>query len=179
MANLRNRFYWVARDRLLAGYYPGALEPETADLQLQCLLDAGIRHMVNLMEPHEKTWYGKSIVPYKDRMRRLADHMDCRITFERRAIKDLSVPRLEKMRLILDHIDVSIANGKPVYVHCLGGIGRTGTVIGCYLIRHGVATGENVLGTLRALRRSSVDSQRRSPESDEQIEFVRAWQAGL
>jgi protein-tyrosine phosphatase len=37
----------------------------------------------------------------------------------------------ELMTTILDAIDESMTAGKPVYVHCWGGMGRTGTVIGC------------------------------------------------
>ena len=33
---------------------------------------------------------------------------------------------------------------EPVYVHCWGGIGRTGTVVGCWLVRHGM-TGDEAL----------------------------------
>ena len=175
MVNLYKRYYWVIKDQLMAGCYPGALEPELADLQLANLLDAGIRHIINLMEPHEKTWYGKSLVPYMDQINRLADQRQCSVTFERWPIKDLSVPTPEKMGMILDSIDALLAENRPVYVHCLGGIGRTGTVISCYLIRQGLAKGENVLSVLQDLRNNYADSQRQSPESDEQLEFVKAW----
>ena len=49
------------------------------------------------------------------------------------------------LKHILDEIDGAILNGKTVYVHCLGGIGRTGTVVGCYLVRHGIAAGGKAL----------------------------------
>ncbi|MFZ5949388.1 MAG: fused DSP-PTPase phosphatase/NAD kinase-like protein [Candidatus Rifleibacteriota bacterium] len=32
-----------------------------------------------------------------------------------------------------------MAAGKPVYVHCWGGLGRTGVVVGCWSRRHGEA----------------------------------------
>ena len=72
------------------------------------------------------------------------------------------------MREILDAIDGALDAGRGVYVHCYAGIGRTGTVVGCYLVRHGMEPAE-------ALR--TVTSWRgiRSPQSVEQEEFVLEW----
>ena len=62
------------------------------------------------------------------------------------------VPRSSEMTAILDDIDTSIADARPVYVHCWGGHGRTGTVIGCWLTRHG-RLGSDALAEITALRR--------------------------
>ena len=43
---------------------------------------------------------------------------------------ELSAQVAELMTAILNAIDESMTAGKPVYVHCWGGAGRTGTVIG-------------------------------------------------
>ena len=55
-----------------------------------------------------------------------------------RAIRDMRVCNERHMRRVLDAIDKDIADGRTVYVHCWGGIGRTGMVIGCWLVRHGM-----------------------------------------
>jgi hypothetical protein len=52
-------------------------------------------------------------------------------------IRDFSVPSKAFMTSILDKIDELIANGESIYVHCQGGHGRTGTVIGCWLKKLG------------------------------------------
>ena len=38
---------------------------------------------------------------------------------------------------LLDAIDTAMRDGKTVYLHCWGGVGRTGNVVGCSLVRHG------------------------------------------
>jgi protein-tyrosine phosphatase len=73
------------------------------------------------------------------------------------------------MREILDELAAAIDEGRTVYVHCRGGIGRTGTVVGCWLVRGG-SSGEEAITTIAALRGDSF-----SPETREQHEFVRAW----
>lgn len=44
------RSYWVVPGKLLAGYYPGAKDPNEAKEKITALLNAGIRHFINLME---------------------------------------------------------------------------------------------------------------------------------
>jgi protein-tyrosine phosphatase len=72
-------------------------------------------------------------------------------------------------------IEDSIAAGRPVYLHCWGGRGRTGTVAGIYLVRRGLATPENFPDVIGELRDGASGE---SPETEEQIEFVRSFLAG-
>ena len=74
-----------------------------------------------------------------------------------------------------DRIDESIENDQPLYLHCLGGIGRTGTVVWCYLIRHGLAGCKEVLSRIQDIRKVTEDHYRRSPETEEQRDMVLAW----
>ena len=50
----------------------------------------------------------------------------------------MATPGVGVMKRILDDVDEAIAGGGLTYVHCWGGIGRTGTVVGCWLVRHGL-----------------------------------------
>jgi protein-tyrosine phosphatase len=44
-------------------------------------------------------------------------------------VRDVDIPSPDTMRSILDAIDSAIDRCQPVYVHCWGGRGRTGTVV--------------------------------------------------
>ena len=82
------------------------------------------------------------------------------------------------MHTILDTIDQSLEDGSPVYVHCWGGVGRTGTVVGCWLLRHELAEPTNVLDTIMGLRKQDRErGQRMSPETAGQQRFVKQWPA--
>jgi protein-tyrosine phosphatase len=166
--------YWVVPASLLAGAYPGASDPETHRAKVQSLVDAGIRTFVNLMEVNETNYASEPFVPYQDLVRHLCPDAHCC----RHAIRDLAAPTPELMITILDAIDESMVAGKPVYIHCWGGVGRTGTVVGCWLLRHGLAEPGNVLKVLMELRQQDRERrQRMSPESPAQQRFVKGWLA--
>ena len=94
-------------------------------------------------------------------------------------LKDFSVPTERQMVRILNQIDVCIKYDKPVYVHCWGGKGRTGTVVGCYLARHGFAAGNDVIEKIKELRKNTEDFSDPSPETKEQINMVINWKKEL
>jgi protein-tyrosine phosphatase len=89
----------------------------------------------------------------------------------------MDVPNRETMARNLDDIDGAMDAGRIVYVHCWGGCGRIGTVIGCWLIRHGRAGGDAALERIAELRKViSAALRRPSPEPPNQIRFVQGWQ---
>jgi hypothetical protein len=163
-----DRCYWVVEGRLLAGAYPGSPEPGAGTQRARELYQAGLRTFVDLTEAGE-SHQGVPLVRYGDALEEGAKHI-------RHAIRDVSVPTNETLEHILDTIDRSLDQDLPVYLHCLGGLGRTGTVVGCWLLRRGLARRDDVLDVLDRLR--IADRERRhlpSPETPEQRAMVLAF----
>ena len=173
-----DRSYWVVPGRLLAGFFPASPDPDETTVKLRALLAVGVRHVVNLTEAVEGNHDGLTLLDYEAELRALADAMQVAVSHQRSAVVDLGVPTLEQMTAILDAIDHAIGKGKPVYVHCWGGRGRTATVVGCYLARHGMAVGERALSMIRYLRRTDAKADSAAPESRAQKDFVRNWKIG-
>jgi ADP-ribosyl-[dinitrogen reductase] hydrolase len=165
--------YWVREGRLLAGEYPITADPETAREKIRRYLDAGVTFFVDLTEENELSPYGHLLD--EEAAARGVD-----VVHRRLSIRDLDVPRSrDEMARILDEIDAALALGHTVYVHCWGGIGRTGTVVGCHLVRHGL-TGDEALAAIMQLWPTMQKSHRRdrSPETAAQHAWVRGWREG-
>lgn len=84
-------------------------------------------------------------------------------------IRDMSIPDdARALRMLLAEIGRAEDRGERVVVHCAGGLGRAGTVAGCYLVDRGMGVTE----ALSALREARGP---RCPETLEQVAFIRAW----
>ncbi len=161
--------YWVIPGRFAAGEYPRAKDFNEAAPRLWTLLRAGIDHFIDLTEPGE-------LEPYDGILAGEARVLGTSATHERHPIRDVSVPRSpSRMETILDAIDDALAEERNVYVHCWGGVGRTGTVVGCWLVRHG-RTGDEALAQVADWWQSMEKADHRhSPETREQRNYVRDW----
>ena len=164
--------YWVIPGHLLAGEYPGAPRDFRARQKLRRLFDAGIDFFLDLTEEGEG-----QLRPYAQLAEEEAVAFDTKVFHKRLPIPDLATPTQEQMVIILNVIDQAIDEGRKVYVHCWGGIGRTGTVVGCYLVRHGM-NGREALRQIAEWRKGTPDGWRQSPETAAQCTMVENWSEG-
>ena len=156
----------------LAGEHPVELSEEATTARLTALLDAGLRTFVDLTEQREK------MQGYSGLLRALAAEKGMAVEVLRIPIPDRGLPSAETLTSILNLIDASIAQGNPVFVHCFAGIGRTGTIVGCYLKRHERATEQDVIARISELRSLMPGGKEISPHTPEQIDLVRNWEKG-
>jgi protein-tyrosine phosphatase len=154
--------YWIVPGKLLAGEYPGAKLEADAIPRLAAFAAAGVTSFIDVTEEREGLTPYAHLLPPGARWTRLA-------------IRDGGCPAPAEMRIILDRIDDELAGGAVVYLHCWGGHGRTGTVAGCWLVRHGTRP-EAALARIDELRREVPDaSWMPSPETREQRKLVLEW----
>jgi hypothetical protein len=161
--------YWVEPGQFLAGEYPGRFDIEVTRQRLDSFLGKGFDTFIDLTHLDE-------MPPYLDILTEQARYFDLGVSYQRFPIGDFGLPSRAGMTATLNAIDAALAANRRVYVHCWGGIGRTGTTVGCYLVRHG-RTGGQALHQLGEWWRNVPKSSRnpRSPETDEQVQFVLNW----
>lgn len=154
-------FSYQVAGNLYAGEYPGHWEEETAMKKVEKFRLFGITDFIDLtMDSH--------LLPYE---KYLSQEMS-RYSFP---IQDRSVPvSFDLMDRIIEKIENLRSADHKVYVHCWGGIGRTGLTVGCWLGRQYHLNGTDALDRLKELWLTCPKSEfvSFSPENDIQRLFV-------
>jgi atypical dual specificity phosphatase len=139
-------FDWMVPEQIGAMSLPG---PE----DLPGLREAGITLLVSL----------PASVPPDELVRRAG------LRLVRLPIENWRAPTEKQIREFIAEVRAELSAGGKVAVHCIGGIGRTGTLIACYLVSEG-RTAEQAIDYVRARRPGSI-------ETHEQERAVFAWGA--
>ena len=151
-----------ADESIWAGAYLGAKMQSETIAKLQWVAHEQIDVIIDLTTPADR------LEPYADLLPIYAP----RATHYSFPIKDMGIPSPAQLLAILDTITHAVAARKRVYIHCWGGIGRTGTVVACWYIRNALSA-TDALATLAQVRSGL---ERTSPEVVDQFTFVQQWQ---
>lgn len=144
--------------------YPGRVYRRDLAADLRTLADAGIGHLVLLVEDHELARWGDLDIVERG--------AEAGIAVERHPIPDGSAPaEVTAMRGILEGVARARAEG-DVAVACMGGVGRTGTVAACALVDAGWSA-EGAIAAVRRVRHPTA------VETVEQMAFVAAFERDL
>ena len=162
--------YWVAPKRLLAGPLPASDDRRKLRDMVRALLSNGIRTIIDLRGPSESPAIRSLLYKLE------SDDDPC--AWVGVPIVNGAAPSLVVLNTILDVIDSSLAADRPVYVHCQGGLGRTGTVVAAWWIRHGHYEPEDALEQLKVRRVGLEHGDRPSPETPPQFRLVRSLKPG-
>ena len=185
--------YWVIPEKVLAGEYPGnqmrksgifrvlrtILDQSLAffrhpsegwstdNKRVKKLLGAGITNYLDLTEVDE-------LLPYETLLNREAELLGMTINYKRVPIKDQNITTSGEMTKCMLFINESIKSGNKVYIHCLRGLGRTGMVVGCFLVEERL-TGKQALKKITSLRKNVLNSVLPSPQNKKQSGVVENW----
>lgn len=148
---------WIEPGRVLAGRHPCALSPAEAEGEVAGLLEQGVTMFLDLTQKGE-------LAPYTRLVPQTARHV-------RIPVRDFTVPTNDQIVAALDAIDAELEDGGVVFVHCWAGCGRTGVVVGCWLVRHGTEPRD-------ALARIADARGLGCPQTLEQHLAILSWKPG-
>ena len=72
---------------------------------------------------------------------------------------DLTAPDMEKIDLAVEFIHQNITDNQAVMVHCAAGMGRAGTILACYLVKHKKHSAQEAIIKVRTERPGSIQSE--------------------
>jgi len=146
-------FLWLKKGQLAGTPKPGVVRGKVGDLR--ALRRVGVDTLITLTE-----------TPLEDPA--LAEFGIAMRWFP---VPDMHAPSIEQAIALCEALDSLIDEGRVVAVHCLAGLGRTGTVLAAYLIWEG----QEALGALDAVRRIEP----RWVQSERQVAFLQEFAAEL
>ena len=140
-------FYWV--DKPLVA---GMAQPETME-EFVWLREQGIQVLISLSEePPRRDWINEA-----------------GLLLLQVPVQDMHPPAQRQIDVCMSAIKKALAKNLAVGVHCSAGLGRTGTILACYLVTQGMSA-KNAIARIRRTRPGSI-------ETDEQVESIESFAA--
>ena len=128
-------FGWLINNKLAGSGMP------TSIAELEWVRKQGVKSIITMTEnPLPESWI-------KD------------VNYLHVPTEDLSAPDMDKIDQTVDFIQERIKNNEPIMVHCAAGIGRTGTMLACYLIKYHNMSAKNAIEKVRKERPGSIQSE--------------------
>ena len=129
-----DNFSWIIEEKLAGSAIPTSKE------EIEWVKQEGVKSIVTIREePLEDEWI-------KD------------VNYLHVHSNDMGIPEFSDLVNSVDFIHQRITNDEPVMVHCLAGLGRTGTILACYLIKYKDMTANDAIEKVRQERHGSIQS---------------------
>ena len=129
-----DNFSWLIENKLAGSAIPTSID------EVQWAIEQGVKSIVTIREdPLDDDWV-------KD------------VNYLHVSSNDMGVPEFADLTYAVDFIHRRITNSEPVMVHCLAGMGRTGTILACYLIKYQKMSANEATEKIREERPGSIQS---------------------
>ena len=129
-----DNFSWLIEKKLAGSAIPTSID------EVQWAIEQGIKSIVTVREePLDDDWV-------KD------------VKYLHIISNDMGVPEFVDLGSAVDFIHRRITNNEPVLVHCLAGMGRTGAILACYLVKYQNMSADEAMTNVREQRPGSIQS---------------------
>ena len=130
-----DNFSWLIENKLAGSAIPTSID------EVQWVIEQGVKSIVTIREdPLDNDWV-------KD------------VNYLHVSSNDMGVPEFADLTFAVDFIHRRITyDNEPVLVHCLAGLGRTGTVLACYLVKYQNMSADEAPQKVREERPGSIQS---------------------
>ena len=129
-----DKFSWLIENKLAGSGIPTSID------EVQWVIKQGVKSIVTIREESlDESWI-------KD------------VNYLHVLSNDRSVPQFDDLVHAVDFIHSRITNNEPVLVHCLAGMGRTGVILACYLVKYQKMSASEATEKVREERPGSIQS---------------------
>jgi len=129
-----DKFSWLIENKLAGSAIPTSID------EVKWVIDQGVKSIVTVREePLDDEWVKE--VKYLHIMS-----------------NDMGVPEFVDLGSAVDFIHRRITNNEPIMVHCLAGLGRTGTKLAGYLVKYQNMSADEAIQKVREERPGSIQS---------------------
>lgn len=160
------RVDWVKEEYTVPGKIGMTILPGRKDYSrsleddIEALKNQGVKYVLTLITIDEMERYGVEDL--------LSTYAEAKLTGYFFPIIDQGICSIREMNTLIDWIDNILPEGN-LMVHCVGGLGRSGLVVACYLISRGL-TADDAIKEVRRVRTE------RAVESQIQENFIRTYE---
>ena len=129
-----DKFSWLVENKLAGSGIPTSID------EVEWAIKQGVKSIVTIREePLDESWI-------KD------------VNYLHILSNDMGVPEFDDLVYAVDFIHRRITSNEPVMVHCLAGMGRTGVILACYLIKYQKMSASEATEKVREERPGSIQS---------------------
>ncbi len=129
-----DNFSWLIKNKLAGSAIPTSIK------EIDWVIEQGVKSIVTIREePLDDDWIKN-------------------VNYLHVMSNDMGVPEFDDLTNTVDFIHQRLNDEEPVMVHCLAGLGRTGTILASYLVKYENMSADKAIEKVREIRPGSIQS---------------------